>query len=913
MHSAKHEQLSRSTAATPTVERAWHACPIDEVMAKRAGALGGLAQDEVAVRLSQFGPNRLPAAKPRRPLRRFLAQFNSLLIQVLLAAAAITAALGHFVDSTVILAVAVFNATIGFIQEGNAEKALQAIKQMLSPHATVLRDGHRKSVPAEELVPGDLVLLEPGDKVPADIRLTRVKGLRIQEAALTGESVPVDKSAEPVAVRTLLGDRASMAYAGTLVAAGQGSGVVVETGARMEIGRISGMLTEVQELTTPLLRQMNTFARWLTVAILTLASLVFVFGTLLRGFTPSEMFMVAVGLAVAAVPEGLPAILTVTLAIGVQRMAGRNAIVRRLPAVETLGSVSIICSDKTGTLTRNEMTVRSVATSVHAFEVGGIGYQPRGGFSLDGREIVPEQHPELLELARAAALCNDSILREKEGQWIVEGDPMEGALLAAAFKAGLDPTAETKSLPRTDVIPFDAAHRFMATLHHSHSGEGLIYLKGAPERIIEMCHRQRGSHGDELLNPSYWYDRIDDMAVQGQRVLAVAHKEAGGRELRFADVEEGLTLLGLLGLIYPPRDEAIAAVAECQSAGIRVKMITGDHGGTARAIASQLGLVNHSDVLTGAEIDRMDDAALAVRAPEVDVFARTTPEHKLRLVRAFQSKGHVIAMTGDGVNDAPALKQASVGVAMGRGGTEAAKEAAEMVLADDNFASIAAAVREGRTVYDNLKKAVVFLLPINGGESFAIIWAILLGLTLPITALQILWVNMVSSVGLAMVLAFEPAEKDIMRRAPRPPREPMLSGFLVWRVIFVSTLFFIGIFGMFTWSQMNGATLEEARTYAVNTLVVMEIFYLFSVRYLRAPSLTWQGLRGTRPVLIALTVVVTLQLIFTYAPFMETFFDTRPVDFLHGAEIIGIGIALFAILEIEKSVRTWMARRNDAA
>jgi magnesium-transporting ATPase (P-type) len=536
-------------------------------MEARASGPGGLAQDEAVARLSRFGPNRLPAAKPRGPLRRFLAQFNSLLIQVLLAAAAVTAALGHFVDTTVILAVAVFNATIGFIQEGKAEKALQAIKEMLSPRATVLRDGHRKSVPAEELVPGDLVLLEPGDKVPADIRLTRVKGLRIQEAALTGDSVPVDKSIDPVAVQTPLGDRASMAYAGTLVAAGQGSGVVVETGAGMEVGRISGMLTEVQELTTPLLRQMNTFARWLTVAILALASLVFVFGTLLRGFAPSEMFMVVVGLVVAAIPEGLPAILTVTLAIGVQRMAGRNAIVRRLPAVETLGSVSIICSDKTGTLTRNEMMVRAVATSAPVFEVGGIGYEPRGGFSLDGREILPEHRPRLLELTRAAALCNDSALREKDGQWVVEGDPMEGALLAVALKAGLDPAAEAKSFPRTDVIPFDAAHRFMATLHHSHSGEGVVYVKGAPERIIEMCTSQRGSGGDQPIDRSYWHSKIDEMAAQGQRVLAVAVKPADGRELRFADVETGFTLLGLLGLIDPPREEAVAAVAECQSAG----------------------------------------------------------------------------------------------------------------------------------------------------------------------------------------------------------------------------------------------------------------------------------------------------------------------------------------------------------
>ena len=881
-------------------------------MASRNGAPDGLSDEEASERLAQFGPNRLPPPKVRGPLIRFLAQFNNLLIYVLLGAAALTAALGHWADTLVILAVAIVNAVIGFVQEGKAEKALEAIKQMLSPRATVLRDGHRKSVPAEDLVPGDLVLLEPGDKVPADIRLTRVKGLRVQEAAITGESVPVDKSIDPVPADAPLGDRASMTYAGTLVAAGQGTGVVVETGVSMEIGRISGMLTEVQELTTPLLSQMNVFARWLTIAILALAGLVLVFGVMLRGFAPAEMFMVVVGLAVAAIPEGLPAILTVTLAIGVQRMAARNAITRRLPAVETLGSVSIICSDKTGTLTRNEMTVRSVAAGPDVFEVSGVGYEPHGGFSLDGRETLPEHRPLLLELARAAALCNDSALHEKAGHWIVEGDPMEGALVTAAFKAGLDPDFEAQSFPRTDAIPFDAAHRFMATLHHSHAGEGFIYLKGAPEQVIETCTRQRGHDGDQPIDPAYWHAKIDEMAAQGQRVLAVATKATTQRELSFADVEGELTLLGLLGLIDPPREEAIAAVAECQAAGIRVKMITGDHGGTARAIATQLGLANRKDVLTGAEIDGMSDEALTRRAPDVDVFARTSPEHKLRLVRAFQANGYVVAMTGDGVNDAPALKQANVGIAMGRNGTEAAKEAAEIVLADDNFASIDAAVKEGRTVYDNLKKAIVFLLPVNGGESFAIITAILLGSALPITPLQILWVNMVSSVGLAMALAFEPAEADVMKRPPRPAGEPMLSAFLVWRIGFVSTLFVIGIYGIFAWTRMNGATLEEARTYAVNTLVVMEVFYLFSVRYLRAPSLTLTSVRGTRAVLIAVAVVVSLQLVFTYAPFMEAFFDTRPVDFVHGVEIIGVGVALFAILEAEKWLRIRITGRHHS-
>lgn len=907
----QRKDMSKGGSTVPTGQQPWHVASVDDAMAAYECGPRGLTEQEARERLVEYGPNQLPPPKARSALVRFLAQFNNLLIYVLLGAAALTATLGHWVDTQVILAVAIVNATIGFVQEGKAEKALQAIRQMLSPRATVLRNGLRTTVPAEDLVPGDLILLEPGDKVPADARLTRAKGLRIQEAALTGESVPVDKSVDPVPADTPLGDRASMAYASTLVAAGQGVGVVVETGAHTELGRISGMLTEVRQLSTPLLRQMNVFARWLTAAVLALTGLVFAFGVVLRGFAPAEMFMVMVGLAVAAIPEGLPAILTVTLAIGVQRMASRNAIIRRLPAVETLGAVSIICSDKTGTLTRNEMTVRSIATASHVFEVGGVGYEPHGGFSLDDREILPDHRPMLLEITRASVLCNESALHETDGQWTVDGDPMEGALLAVGLKAGLDQAFESKSFPRTDVIPFDAEHRFMATLHHSHTGEGFVYLKGAPERVLEICARQRDFGGDQPLNTAYWHDRIDYLASQGQRVLAVAFKPTSNehRELRFDDVEGDLTLLGLLGLIDPPREEAIAAVAECQSAGIRVKMITGDHGGTARAIAEQLGLVNHRDVLTGMDIDALDEEALIRRAPEVDVFARTSPGHKLRLVQALQAGGHVVAMTGDGVNDAPALKRADVGVAMGHNGTEAAKEAAEMVLADDNFASIGAAVREGRTVYDNLLKAIVFLLPVNGGESFVIITAILLGHTLPITPLQILWVNMVSSVGLAIALAFEPPEADIMKRPPRPRHAPMLSAFLVWRIVFVSLLFVAGIFGIFAWARTHGSSLEEARTYAVNTLVVMEVFYLFSVRYLRAPSLTLKGMLGTRAVLVAVAVVVSLQLIFTYAPFMEALFDTRPVDFVHGAEIIGVGVALFAILEIEKWLRIRVAGR----
>ena len=885
--------------------RAWHAQEARQALAALGSHMEGLAAGEAAQRLEKFGYNRLPAPPARSPLLRLLAQFNNLLILVLIGAAVVTALLDHWVDTWVILGVVIVNALIGFVQEGRAEQALEAIRHMLAPNASVSRGGHRHTLPAEELVPGDIVLLEPGDKVPADIRLLKVKGLRIQEAILTGESVPVDKSVDPVGETADLGDRRCMAYSGTLIAAGQGIGVVVETGARTEIGRISGMLTSVETLTTPLLQQMAVFARRLTLVILCIAAAIFLYGLLWQAQDLTTMFMTVVGLAVAAIPEGLPAILSVTLAIGVQRMAARNAIIRRLPTVETLGAVSIICSDKTGTLTRNEMTVRTVAVAGRVFATSGTGYDPHGGYLLDDTEVDIDSHPMLKEMLRAGVLCNDSALRQHEGQWQVTGDPMEGALLVAGLKGGLEIGQEHRQFPRTDVIPFDAAHRFMAVLCHDHEGNGYIYVKGAPEQLIEMCGREHGTADGRPFDRDAWRNRIEAIAAQGQRVLAVALRRvpADHRNLSFADVEHDLELLGLFGLMDPPREEAVTAIAECQSAGIRVKMITGDHAATAVAIARQLGLANHDEVMTGRDLDDMDAGALAEAAARVDVFARTTPEHKLRLVEALQARGEVIAMTGDGVNDSPALKRADVGVAMGRNGTEAAKEASEMVLADDNFVSIAQAVREGRTVYDNLKKAILFLLPVNGGESLSILVALLMGMTLPITPLQILWVNMVSSVGLAMALAFEPSEPDIMRRPPRPRDEPILSRFLVWRILLVSALFVAGVFTMFYWPQFNGATLEEARTYAVNTLVVMEIFYLFNVRYLGSGSLAWQRMLGTRPVWIALGVVVTLQLVFTYAPFMERLFDTRPVDFAHGIEIIAIGVLLFAVLEAEKMLR----------
>jgi magnesium-transporting ATPase (P-type) len=886
----------------------WHAMQADAVLKRLSSGTDGLSAAEAARRLTTDGPNRLPSAPQVGPLRRFLKQFDNVLIYALIAAAGIAGFLGHAIDTIVILLVVVLNAAIGFIQEGRAERALDAIRNMLLPNATVIRDGRRRTVSSEALVPGDLVVLEAGDRVAADVRLLRSRNLQIQEAVLTGESIPVEKAPAPVATDAAAGDRSCMAFSGTLVTAGNGLGVVVGTGANTELGRISDLLKTIEPMTTPLLRQMNVFGRQLTLAIAAVAAVVFGFALLARGYSAADGFMAVVGMAVAAIPEGLPAVLTITLAIGVQRMAARNAVVRRLPAVETLGSVSIICSDKTGTLTRNEMVVRSIAAAGDILAIDGTGYEPVGAVRLGAVDIDPTAHPTLSELMRAAVLCNDAALRETDQGWLVDGDPMEGALLSLAIKAGEDPTLLRKRFARTDEIPFDAQHRFMATLHHSHDGAAHAYLKGAPERVLEMCKRQRGPFGDEPINVQAWQHILEKLASDGQRVLAIAtkHMPSQRRELCFADVENGMVLIGLVGLIDPPREEAIVAVRECRRAGIRVKMITGDHAATARAIARQLGLENFEAVVTGQSLDAHDAATLQRIAFDTDIFARTSPENKLRLVQALQSGGAVVAMTGDGVNDAPALRRADVGVAMGRKGTEAAKEAAEVVLADDNFASIAAAVREGRTVYDNLKKVIAWTLPTNIGEAFCIIAAVLFGLLLPITPVQILWINMVTAVGLGLTLAFEPTEPDAMHRPPRPARESLLSGFLAWRIVLVSALFVAGAFGMFTWALDRGLPVEEARAIVVNTIVVMEISYLFSVRYLRLTSFSWEGVLGTPAVLIGVTLITIVQFAFTYLPFMQVLFETRPVTFLDGLAIVGIGIALLAVLEVEKLIRRWL-------
>jgi magnesium-transporting ATPase (P-type) len=892
------------TCAGDQTAGAFHAQSISGVLAALDTNPDGLSSAEASRRFELHGPNALRAARGRHPVGRFLAQFNNALLYFLLAASVAAWMLGHVVDAAVILAVILVNAVVGFVQEGKAEKALEAIRKMVSPKANVLRDGRRVGILVKDLVPGDVVLLEAGDRVPADLRLIRARGLFVDEALLTGESVAAEKDIAAVAPGAALGDRRCMAFSGTLVAAGQARGVVVATGLRTEIGRISALLQGVEQLTTPLLRQINRFSRQFTWTAFGGAVLLFTFAVLVREFAWADALIAVVALAVGVVPEGLPAVITITLAIGVQRMAARNAIVRRLPAVETLGAVSVICSDKTGTLTRNEMTARRVAAQRGEVIAGGSGYAPEGSLTATGYDDDAASIAAILPLIRCGLLCNDAHLHERSGSWVVEGDPMEGALIALAMKAGLDPEHERGEWPRLDEVPFDAAHRFMASLHRGPAGELAVFLKGAPERLLDMASAELGSSGEQPLDRARWSKLIAAAASEGQRVLgfAVRRAAASQQHVDLDDLADGVVFLGIVGFVDPPRDEAVAAIAECRSAGIAVKMITGDHAATAGAIARQLGLAENPRVVTGAELDQLEDEALVGLARQSTVFARTSPEHKLRIVQALQAEGAIVAMTGDGVNDAPAPKQADVGVAMGRKGTEAAKEASEMILLDDNFATIVNAVHEGRTVYDNIRKVVSWTLPTNGGEMLTVSMGIFLGFTLPMTATQILWINLVLTVTLGLVLAFEPSEPDVMRRPPRAANAALLSPFLLWRVVLVSLLFMGASLGVFFYALERGSDVETARTMVVNTLCVLEIFYLFNVRYMHMTSITLRGAKGTPAVLLAIAAVVVAQLAFTYAPFMHALFESRPVAFVDGVLIVGVGVVLMLILEGEKAL-----------
>ncbi len=885
------------------VARPWHAVEVEEAFREVASSPAGLNSEEANQRLAHFGNNRLPPPRRRSAAARFAAQLHNVLIYILLAAALVTGLLREWADVAVIVAVVIINAVIGFVQEGKAERALDAISGMLSRRATVRRDGRSVEVDAAGLVPGDVVELAAGDKVPADLRLFHSRNLRTDEGLLTGESVPVDKTTAAVATTADLGARRGMTYSGTLVTYGRGLGVVVATGEATEIGRISGLLGGVESLQTPFLRQMARFGRWLSAAILAVAGATVGFGILVRHLPVMDVFLAGVGLAVAAIPEGLPAIVTITLAAGVQRMARRKAIIRRLPAVETLGSVAVICSDKTGTLTRNEMTVRSVVTAEGVFEVGGVGYDPHGTFSRGGEEVMLEAEGTLLEVTRAGLLCNDARARQTEEGLRFSGDPTEVSLLVLAAKTGRDLHRELEEFPRDDVIPFESERRFMASRHHDHSGHGFLVVKGAPEAVLEMCAHQRRGGEDVALDPEYWRGETHRLARRGERLLALAFGAGGpGHELATADVAGGLTLLGVVGMIDPPREEAIEAVRDCHAAGIGVKMITGDHAVTAVEIARQMGIGNGERVLTGREVDALDDAALAVAVRDTEVFARASPEHKLRLVAALQAEGRVVAMTGDGVNDAPALKRADIGIAMGERGTDVAKETAPMVLADDNFATIAHAVREGRTVYDNLRKTIMFVLPTDGAEALVLIAAIAMGVALPITPLQILWVNTITAVTLALPLAFEPPEGGVMARPPRDPRQGLLTRYLVWRIIFVSVLGLVGTFGLFAWERAHGTGLAGARTVAVNTLVVIEMFYLFNTRFITDPVFSRRGFTGNRYIPLVIVLLLLAQIGFVYGEPLHELFGTTAIGIDDWLRSIAVGAVVMLTVELEKLV-----------
>ncbi|MBX3734816.1 MAG: cation-transporting P-type ATPase [Verrucomicrobiae bacterium] len=889
-----------------------HARPAGDVLKELSSHAEGLSREEAATRLRTVGPNRLPEPPREGLLRRFFKHFHDLLIYILIGAAGVTAALGHWVDTGVILGVVLVNAIIGFLQEGKAEQALEGIRKMLSLHAHVHRDGEWIEIEADDLVPGDVVRLRSGDRVPADVRLIEAVNLRIEESALTGESVPSEKTPDAVAPEAGVGDRHGMAYSGTMVAAGRGLGVVTATGPATELGRINRMIAEVETLATPLTRQMNRFGKILSVLIVGMAGVMFLTGWLLHDFTLNELFLAAIGFAVAAIPEGLPAILTITLALGVQRMARRNAITRKLNAVETLGSVTVICSDKTGTLTRNEMTARHVVTPAGRYDVTGTGYRPEGALQLDGKAVTLDGHDDLRALVEAVAVCNDSEIGEDDGQWRVTGEPTEGALRTLARKAGFDDGDHE----RLAVIPFESENKYMATLHRVPGGDVRLLVKGAPDRLLDRCAGQGGGEdGDQALDRNHWEREIEALSNEGLRVLAAAGRpwDPARTELKPEDLDRGLVFLGLVGIIDPPRPEAIEAIRTCHQAGIRVKMITGDHAGTAVAIGREMGLGDRLSAVTGDQLESASEETLRQLVRDHDIFARTSPEHKLRLVQALQANGDVVAMTGDGVNDAPALKRADVGVAMGIKGTEATKEAAEIVLADDNFSSIARAVEEGRTIYDNLRKAILFILPTNGAEALVILTAVVFGFVLPLTPVQILWVNMVTAVTLALALAFDPPEPGVMRRPPRDPNAAILGAVFLWRIAFVSVLIGGATIAVFLVEKQLGEPLELARTLAVNTLVCGQAFYLFNSRQLRDSSLTPSLLFTNRVAWMAVGVLAVLQAVFVYAPFMQRWFGSASLGLRQWLVPLGIGFAVFLLVEAEKAVlrRFDKGRRPD--
>jgi cation-transporting ATPase F len=909
---------SRRTVPGPRAQTCHH-LPAEEVLRLlEVGVMTGLSAAAVQDRREKFGPNQVITHHGPAAWRRFLLQFNQPLIYVLLLAGGAAALLGEWVDSLVIGGVVLTNALVGFLQETKAEQAIGSLARLVLSETTVRREGRQQRIPSSELVPGDVVLLQPGDEVPADLRLFHTRALQVDESALTGESVPVHKHPDALATDTLLADRGNVAFAGTIVTAGHGEGVVWATGDRTEAGHIAWLISGAVEMQTPLTRKIAEFSRLLLQAILVLAVITFAIGVA-RGEKPSEMFMASVALAVGAIPEGLSAAITIVLAIGVSRMAKRQAIIRKLPAVETLGSTTVICSDKTGTLTENQMTVREVFAGGNSYGVTGAGYQPEGEIQLLGQSIELDGHPALTECLRAGLLCNDSLITRGENRHLqVQGDPTEAALLVAAGKGGLIHADTQRASPRLDMIPFAAEHMFRATLHARQTGQ-VIYKVGAVERLLDNCVDTLDGRGEPApLDRRAVLQAAGQMAASGLRVLAFArrHLHAKPARLEPAHVTGGLTFLGLQGMIDPPRPEVGAAVRQCQQAGIAVKLITGDHPVTARALASQVGLKGREAdgklvVLSGRELEKLSDLELPEIAHQTAVFARVDPAQKLRLVRALQTRGHVVAMTGDGVNDAPALKQADIGVAMGRGGTDVAKGAAAMLLTDDNFASIVAAVEEGRSVFDNITKFIVWILPTNLGEALLLVTSIGLGLPLPVLPLQLLWINLTDTL-LGLPLAFEPREENVMSRPPRHPRQPLLTFSLLMRSGLVSFLMLAGGLWLFGWERSRaGADLAAARTSVVNLIMVVETAYLFNCRSL-SRSCFATGFFSNRPAVAGALLMLAAQLLFTYVPLMNRLFHSAPIGSGSWLRIGLIAAAVFGIVELEKWLRYGRGRGAHA-
>jgi cation-transporting P-type ATPase F len=896
----------------------WHSLSVESVLDKiKTDPEQGLSLKVVEERRKSLGTNQLTPKKQTPLWLRFFAQFHQPLIYILLAATVVTLLLKEWVDASVIFGVVIVNAIIGFIQESKALKALDALSRSMTAYALVVRDGKEEKVSSVDLVPGDIVIVSSGDKVPADIRLLKSRDLYANESALTGESVPSEKKVDKLESETSLADRNNMIYASTFITHGQAKGVVVATGDYTETGKISELISSADVLQTPLTKKIAHFSHILLFGIIGLAGITFLVGVL-RGNSFTEMFMAAVALAVGAIPEGLPATVTITLAIGVSRMAKRHAIIRKLPAVETLGSASVICSDKTGTLTENQMTVQQILSGENIYQVSGSGYSGEGEITIKDKESGAD-HNALKECLRAGKVCNDSRVVEKDGRPAVEGDPTEGALIVSAKKARSIINEDIEELKRIDSLPFESQYQYMATLNDGPEGKRFIYLKGSIEKVLSLCKNQLSNTNEvKEMSSEEIKKAADSMASNGLRVLAFARADVDSntKSLDRENIKESFVFLGLQGMIDPPRKEAIEAVKTCYKAGIQVKMITGDHLLTAKAIAKKLGFKAPSPdgnaegellAVSGEELEKLGDDELKNTVVKASVFARVTPEQKLRLVKALQSQGYVTAMTGDGVNDAPALKQANIGVAMGRSGTEVAKEAADMVLVDDNFASIEGAVEEGRCVFDNLRKFIVWTIPTNLGEALAIIVAVFIGSVLPIVPVQILWINMTSAICLGLMLAFEPKEPDIMDRPPIDPKIPIMTKGLLLRTLFVGLLLTLGVFGLFMYEKHTGATLEQARTVAVNVIIFGELFYLFNCRSLTR-SMFAIGIFSNKWIIAGVSGMIILQVLFTYMPFMNRFFQSAPISIYSWMKILAAGFAVYLIVGIQKRISLAIAK-----